>query len=368
MALLGMLLAACAGDQAPGPLPPPLAIDTTTAIPAVVGEAFSHTFTATGGSGPYVWSIGDGALPQGVGLSPAGVLSGTPNVVEQRTFTVRVTSGTATASRGVTLAVDYPPVVFTTTTVPVALWGRAYFALLQATGGTPGSVTAWSLAGGALPAGVTLSASGSLGGIPTSLGPHAVRLRATRGTRSAELDLQVRVDAPALVMETTALPDARAGQLYLVNLQATGGVGAYTWRLTGGRLPTGLTFAADGSISGTPASEDSVGLSVEVTSGTQQLTRSLGLLVEPETYPATALVTMPGDVFSPFLIRVRPGGTVTWRFGASPHNVIFAVAPGAPANIDIVSSVDVSRVFPRPGEYRYDCTIHPGMAGRVEVR
>ncbi|MBK8247925.1 MAG: putative Ig domain-containing protein [Gemmatimonadetes bacterium] len=363
-----MLLAACGGDKAPGPLPPPLAIDTTTAIPAVVGEAFAHTFTATGGNGTYVWSIGDGALPQGVGLSPAGVLSGTPNAVEQRALTVRVTSGATSATRGVTLAVDYPPVVFTTATLPVATWGRAYFALLQASGGTPGSVTSWSLGGGTLPTGVTLASSGSLGGIPTTLGPHPVRLRATRGTRSAELDLQVRVDAPPLVMETTTLPDARAGYLYLVNLQATGGVGAYAWRLTGGRLPTGLTFAADGTISGTPVGEDSVGVSVEVTSGTQLLTRALGLLVEPETYPATALVTMPGDVFSPFLIRVRPGGTVTWRFGAAQHNVIFAPAPGAPANIDIVSSVDVSRTFPRPGEYRYDCTIHPGMAGRVEVR
>ena len=53
-------------------------------------------------------------------------------------------------------------------------------------------------------------------------------------------------------METSALPDARAGQLYLVNLQATGGIGGYTWRLAGGRLPSGLTFAADGTISGTP--------------------------------------------------------------------------------------------------------------------
>lgn len=363
-----MLLAACGGDKAPGPLPPPLAIDSTSAIPAVVGEAFTYTFTATGGSGGYTWSVGDGSLPDGVALSPAGVLAGTAVVVEQRPFTVRVTSGSATAVRGVTLAVDYPPIVLTTTVLPTATWGRAYFALLQATGGTPGSVTTWSLAGGTLPAGVTLASSGSVGGIPTTLGPHPVRLRATRGTRNAEFDLQVRVDAPALVMETAALPDARAGQLYLVNLQATGGVGAYAWRLAGGRLPAGLIFATDGTISGTPLGEDSVGFSVEVTSGTQQLTRAMGLRVEPETYPATALVTMPGDVFSPFLIRVRPGGTVTWRFSAAPHNVIFAPAPGAPVNIDIVSSVDVSRVFPRPGEYRYDCTIHPGMAGRVEVR
>jgi large repetitive protein len=361
-------LAACGGEELPGPVTLPVLIDTT-AIPTVtVGELFAHTFTATGGSGAYSWAVSDGALPVGVGLSAAGVLSGTPMTVERRTFTVRVTSGPMQASRAVTLDVNHPPVVLSTTTLPTATWGRAYFALLQASGGTPGSVTAWSVAGGTLPAGVTLASAGSLGGIPTTLGAHAFRLRAIRGSRSAEVDLQLRVDAPALVMETTGLPDARAGQLYVVNLQATGGIGAYVWRLAGGRLPSGLTFAADGTISGTPTVEDSVALSIELTSGAQQVTRGYGLLVEPETYPATGLVTMPGDVFSPFIVRVRPGGIVTWRFGAAPHNVIFAPAPGAPANIDIVSSVDVSRTFPRPGEYRYDCTIHPGMAGRVEVR
>lgn len=362
------LSVACASEDGPGPVLAPLVIDTTAVPPAIIGEPHTFAFNARGGSGTYTWTLSDGALPTGITLSPAGVISGTPTSIEQRAFSVRATSGASSTTRAVQLGVDYPPVTFATGTLPVATWGRAYFTLLQANGGTPGSETAWALASGNLPTGVTLAPSGSLGGIPTALGAHPFRLRATRGTRSAEFDLQLRVDAPALVMETTSLPDARAGQPYVANLLASGGVGGYSWRLVTGVLPGGLTLGTDGTIAGTPAVEDSMSLGVEVTSGAQQVTRTFGLLVEPVTYPATALVTMPGDVFAPFIVRVRPGGTVTWRFGASPHNVIFAPAPNAPANIDIVSNVDVSRTFPVAGAWRYDCTIHPGMAGRVEVR
>ena len=358
----------CAGDDPPAPVVAPVVIDTGAVPTAAVGETFTYTFRATGGSGTYTWSVESGSAPAGLTLSTAGVLAGVPTTVQQQSFVVRATSGERHATRAVALDVTDPPVVFVTTSVPTATWGRAYFALLQASGGSPGTSTTWSLSSGALPTGVALAASGSLVGIPTTLGPHLVRLRSTRGTRSAELDFQLRVDAPALVMETAVLPDARAGQPYVVNLLASGGIGGYSWRLATGVLPSGLTFTSDGTIAGTPVAEDSIALSIELTSGAQQVVRAFGLLVEPVTYPATGLVTMPGDVFAPFIVRVRPGGAVTWRFGASPHNVIFAATPGAPSNIDIVSSVDVTRVFPVPGSFRYDCTIHPGMAGRVEVR
>ena len=42
------------------------------------GVAYSQTLTASGGTGPYTWSIDTGTLPAGITLSSAGVLSGTP--------------------------------------------------------------------------------------------------------------------------------------------------------------------------------------------------------------------------------------------------------------------------------------------------
>jgi plastocyanin len=58
---------------------------------------------------------------------------------------------------------------------------------------------------------------------------------------------------------------------------------------------------------------------------------------------------------------------VTWRFGDAA-NVIFGAAAGAPADINITNDQDVSRTFPTLGTFRYDCTIHPGMSGVVEVK
>lgn len=85
--------------------------------------------------------------------------------------------------------------------------------------------------------------------------------------------------------------------------------------------------------------------------------------------PASSVtVSMPGLTFSPFRARLALGGTVRFEFPALSHNVIFnRGASGAPADIAETSNSNVTRAFPTAGLFRYDCTLHPGMAGEVEV-
>jgi hypothetical protein len=76
----------------PPPTPPDI---TTTSLPAgTVGEAYSQTVEATGGTGGLTWSIvpGTGTLPLGLDLDQStGVISGTPLLPGgESTFTVRV--------------------------------------------------------------------------------------------------------------------------------------------------------------------------------------------------------------------------------------------------------------------------------------
>jgi Putative Ig domain len=60
---------------------------------------YSHTVTASGGTIPYVFSLTGGALPLGLTLSAAGVISGSPAATGTFTFTVTVTDANlATAS------------------------------------------------------------------------------------------------------------------------------------------------------------------------------------------------------------------------------------------------------------------------------
>lgn len=82
--------------------PPPPPTITTTAVPnGAVSSAFTFTFTATGGVTPYTWSQPAGTLPNGLTLSSAGVLSGTPSQGGNFTYTIKVTDANTQAGTAV---------------------------------------------------------------------------------------------------------------------------------------------------------------------------------------------------------------------------------------------------------------------------
>jgi beta-lactamase superfamily II metal-dependent hydrolase len=67
---------------------PAIAINGT--LPdGVVGTPYSATLTASGGTAPYQFTISAGALPDGLTLSTAGVVSGTPSVAGTFAFILR---------------------------------------------------------------------------------------------------------------------------------------------------------------------------------------------------------------------------------------------------------------------------------------
>ena len=72
-----------------GPSPAPVCNNPPN---GTVGVSYSHTFTATGGTPPYTWSISAGALPNGLSLDPgSGTVSGIPTVAATFNFTVKAT-------------------------------------------------------------------------------------------------------------------------------------------------------------------------------------------------------------------------------------------------------------------------------------
>ncbi len=60
-----------------------------------IGTPYSQTITASGGTEPYSFAVTTGVLPQGLTLSSAGVLSGTPTIAESQTFTITATDSVA---------------------------------------------------------------------------------------------------------------------------------------------------------------------------------------------------------------------------------------------------------------------------------
>jgi plastocyanin len=79
--------------------------------------------------------------------------------------------------------------------------------------------------------------------------------------------------------------------------------------------------------------------------------------------------TLPQS-FVPNLLTISAGSTVVFAFGGGiQHNVIFdPAATGRPADIQITKDVNVPRTFTARGTFKFDCTVHPGMRGEIDVQ
>lgn len=68
----------------------PLAVVDEPLPPIEAGVPFQAALHATGGVPPYVWSVASGDLPEGVNLTPEGVLTGRPTKPGTFAMTVKV--------------------------------------------------------------------------------------------------------------------------------------------------------------------------------------------------------------------------------------------------------------------------------------
>ena len=69
---------------------PPLAIVDEALPPLEAGVEFHILLHASGGVAPYVWSVASGDLPEGVTLTPEGLLAGRPAKPGTSAFTLKV--------------------------------------------------------------------------------------------------------------------------------------------------------------------------------------------------------------------------------------------------------------------------------------
>jgi hypothetical protein len=263
----------------------PLAITTSTLTSGVIGSTYTSSLQASGGIAPYQWSS-TSALPAGLSLSAAGVLSGTPTA--SGNFSVNVSAKdssssaqTATASVKVNITAGTKPLAITSASMAQATQSQTYSAALSATGGT--APYQWSSTS-ALPAGLSLSAAGVLSGTPTVSGtfPVSVTVKDSSSspqTVSESLKITVMAGVKLLAITSTALAQGTQGQTYSATLAATGGTAPYQWSSTSA-LPAGLSLSAGGVLSGTPTASGTFPVSVSVKdSGSSAQTASANLNV-----------------------------------------------------------------------------------------
>lgn len=239
---------------------PPLTITTVQPLfSGTVGLAYSETFSASGGTPPYTWSVISGQTG-GLTLDPSGTLHGVPQSAGTLSFAVQVTDKAgATASQSFSVTVNAPSPVITATasTLASGIVGSPYNqnVPVTATSGTPPYT--WSMSG-SVP-GLTFNAVGpTLSGTPTSAGTFTLTFRvADSAGLSASIALPITI-APASLTITTArtLAGATLNAPYSQTITAAGGSPPYNWSAAG--LPAGLSIDSNtGLISGTPSAAGS---------------------------------------------------------------------------------------------------------------
>jgi len=133
---------------------------------------------------------------------------------------------------------------------------------------------------------------------------------------------QGEAEEEALTITTVSLPDGMVGEAYSATLEATGGATPYTWSVSAGNLPAGLSLnPATGEISGTPTEKGIANFTVKVTDSAtpaQEATEELGIFVRPEpsieiapTYPK--LEAIYGTAFE-FELEFKYTGIETREF------------------------------------------------------
>jgi streptogramin lyase len=274
---------------------------------ALAGSAYMNSnCVPQGGERPYNFSISAGALPNGLTLNPAnGVVSGTPTTVGTYNFTIQVQdSGDAntppqTAIYAATLLVNPPPLTVSCNFSAVATVGATYSTSCPTANGV--SPFAFSVIKGALPPGLTLDASqGSITGKPSAFGTFNFTIQVVDSSLPVRTASQIVagfvVQPASLTVITTALPKGSVGLPYSGNSFAGGGTPPYTWSVSSGALPPGLSLNANaGAVAGTPtlAGSYQFGLIVSDNTGASSAPQAIQVVISGPVQPTFTEFPLP---------------------------------------------------------------------------
>src|SRR5438876_162217 len=257
--LLGIFSTGCSGlasTTTTGPVAtaPSITIQPTSKA-VTAGQTASFSVAATG-TAPlnYQWKKNGIAVSGASSSAYTTPATSTSDSGAQFTVIVSNSAGSVTSSAGVlTVSASIPALQITSSQLPGGTVGSAYSATLNASGGS--TPYTWSVTSGALPNGLTLNSAGSVSGTPSIGGsfPFTVQAQdAAAHSASASLTITVSASIPPLQITGSQLPDGTVGSAYSATLNASGGTSPYSWSVSSGTLPTGLSLSSSGTLSGTP--------------------------------------------------------------------------------------------------------------------
>ena len=346
-------------------VPPPTIALTPASLPGgTVGVGYSQALSASGGVGPYSFNVTAGSLPAGVTLA-GPTLAGTPTAAG--TFNVTVTATDAngqTGSRAYAISIAAPVLTITPASGVLPITYNTPFSNSFTAGGGIGPYS-YALTG-TLPAGLSFNAAtATVSGTPTTSGNFSFTVTATdTGSTGAGAPFTVSgsytlgIAAPTITVTPASLPSATAGQAYSVNLAGAGAVAPYTFTLSSGTLPDGVTLTSGGQLSGTPTASGTFPLAVLVRdANSQQATVNLTLVVSVATLTVTP-ASLPGAN-----VGIAYSQQLTVTGGVAPYS--FAVGSGAlPAGLTLNPTTGLISGTPTAaGDFPFTVTVTDSTSG-----
>jgi hypothetical protein len=301
------------------------------------GGALSFTAAASTVSTWLTVSPNSGSTPANLSVlvNPAGLAAGTYS------GTITLTApGASNSPLVLPVTLTVAELTITSTSLATGQVGVFYSQTLAATGGT-GALT-WSVSSGRLPNGLALNPfTGVISGTPASANSTFLTFQVTDSgspaqTATANLTMTIQLQGPVSIT-TTSLANGQVGVAYSQTLTAIGGQTPYTWSLTSGALPNGLTLGTStGVIGGTPtATASNLSLTFRVTDSStppQTATAALTLTIGTAALSITT-TSLPnaqlGVVYSQAVSATGGTGPYAWS------------ATGLPANLSINATTGV---------------------------
>jgi hypothetical protein len=242
-----------------------LAIVATPSTFTEVGAVYSQTNVASGGTVPYVYSLGSGTLPNGTSLSATtGTVSGTPTTAGAFSYTIKVTDNVGATATAATSGTVTTALALAATPSGETSVGVAYSQVNTVSGGTAPYV--YSVSAGTVPAGTTLNTTtGTVSGTPSTAGAFSYTIQ-VKDHDNVTASAASSGTIASLGLTATPSTFTEVNVNYSQTNAASGGTAPYTYTLNSGNLPNGTTLSSTtGTVSGTPTNSGGFSYTIKVT-------------------------------------------------------------------------------------------------------
>jgi len=241
----------------------------------VANQTYNAVLAVSGGASPYQFAVKSGSLPPGVNLNRStGSLTGTPTAPGSYFFEIGATDipRPDLGSRSFTISVARPGGVQVNVSPANAnLLSNQTQQFTATVSGTPNTAVTWSASVGSIDANGFYTAPP----VDSQTNVNVTATSKADPTEAASAAVTVNnANGQPLEITNGDPPDGQMGNAYRTDFSAAGGTRPYTWSITAGNPPPGITLEPSGQFYGTPGATGSFSFTVTVRDSNSKTSQS----------------------------------------------------------------------------------------------